>query len=441
MSVTLTGMMPSLWEVALLVDVTLDYNFNWVQIKNRRENDARSADDSWCGRRLLQSSCSHRLAGDIVTDFEIPHSQKGFKYFFNQITSFVQAYEVSDIVVGMEGTNGHARPLDQMVKDKGYILLNVNNLKFARFKEIFATPGKNDRMDARQIVTLMMMAPMMEQGKEVLQEVHNISEIETKLKRISRRRQQIVQEKVIVQNRMQADLQSICPGFLSMFAQVDSLYVLRFLSCRSDIRKLKRLRLSTIRKIPGIGKGHAKKLQRWQQEASFGSEVEWVGPMISEDAARLLSLKEKLAELEKQIEILVKQSRLASLLLSIPGFGTICAGTIAAEIGTINRFDSEAGLAIYLGMAPLDNSSGLYEGTKSPKQVNKHAKRAMMTALGHHIRKVAESKTYYEKKRDEGKKYNQALRSLGRHLTRVIWSMIKHNRNYQTRKEEPTRVA
>ncbi|WP_350345153.1 IS110 family transposase [Proteinivorax tanatarense] len=381
------------------------------------------------------------LAGDILKDFEIPHSQKGFRYFFNQITSFVQAYEVSDIVVGMEGTNGHARPLDQMVKDKGYMLLNVNNLKFARFKEIFATPEKNDRMDARQIVTLMMMAPMMEQGKEVLQEVHNTSEIETKLKRISRRRHQIVKEKVIIQNRMQADLQSVCPGFLKMFASVDAFYVLRFLSCRPDLRKLKRLRLPTILKIQGVGKGHAKKLQRWQEKASFGSEVEWVGPMIAEDASRLLALKERLIELEKQIKSLVRQSRLGSLIRSIPGFGPICSGIIAAEIGTISRFDSEAGLAIYLGMAPLDNSSGLYEGTKSPKQVNKHAKKAMMQALQHHVRRVDESKVYFQKKCDEGKKYNQALRSLGRHLTRVIWSMIKNNRKYERREKETSKAA
>lgn len=235
---------------------------------------------------------------------------------------------------------------------------------------------------------------------------------------------------------MQADLQAVCPGFLDIIKQVDSLYVLRFLSFRSDLRQLARIKSSTVQSIDGIGPMTAKKLAHWQQTATFGAEIAWVGPMIIEDAKRILELREKISALEIRMDMLVKQSALASLLLSIPGFGTVCAAEVGGEIGTLSRFDSEAGLAIYLGMAPLDNSSGNYKGTKSPRQVNKRAKAAMMVAMGHHIRVVAESKTYYEKKRAEGKTYNQALRSLGRHIIRVIWHMVKENRSYEWRKED-----
>ena len=153
------------------------------------------------------------------------------------------------VVVGMEGTNGYARPLDKMVKAKRYSLLNVNNLKLARFKEIFASPAKTDSIDAQQIVSLMMMAPFMDQVKESLQPVPTISEIEMQLKRLSRRHRQLVNEKVILQNRMQADLQSVCPGFLATIKKVDAIYVLRFLSFRSDLRQLARLNPTTIRSI------------------------------------------------------------------------------------------------------------------------------------------------------------------------------------------------
>lgn len=342
----------------------------------------------------------------MITQFEITHDSWGSKHFFEQIASQARQQKLQNVVVGMEGTNGYARPLDQMIKAKGYRLLNVNNLKLARFKEIFATPAKTDQIDAQQILTLMMMAPYMEQVKESLQTVPTIDEVEMKLKSISRRRRQLVQEKVILQNRMQANLQSVCPGFLDTIKQADALYVLRFLSFRSDLRQLARLRPATIQSIYGIGKTIAKRLVQWQETATFGFEIEWVGPMISEDAKRILELKEKIDALEKQMELLVKQSSLASLLLSIPGFGVICAAEVSGEIGTMSRFDSEAGLAIYLGMAPLDNSSGKYKGTKSPRQVNKRAKAAMMVVLGHHIRIVEESKSYYKKKRAEGKSYN-----------------------------------
>jgi len=370
-------------------------------------------------------------AGKIVSRFEITHDVHGFARFFAEIVLHTKRQKATSVLVGMEGMNGYARPLDQLVRKRGYQLINVNNLKLARFKEIFAAPAKTDRIDAEQIVSLMMMAPLMEQVKDSLQIVPELSDIEMQIKRLCRRRRQLVQEKVIVQNRMQADLQAVCPGFLDTVKQVDALYVLRFLSFRSDLRQLARLKPQTIESIYGIGKVTAKKLARWQANATFGMEIAWVGPMIVEDAKRILELKSKIDELEVSMKKLVEQSKLARLLLSIPGFGIVCAAEIAGEIGTVSRFESEAGLALYLGMAPLDNSSGKYKGTKAARQVNKRAKAAMMTAMGHHRQITAESKAYYEKKRAEGKTYNQALRSLGRHIVRVIWRMVQDNRVYQ----------
>jgi hypothetical protein len=43
----------------------------------------------------------------------------------------------------------------------------------------------------------------------------------------------------------------------------------------------------------------------------------------------------------------------------------------------------------------------------------------MMVAVARHIDNVPESRTYYDKKRTEGKTHNQAVRALGRHLIRA----------------------
>ncbi|RFC37226.1 MAG: hypothetical protein DID92_2727743290 [Candidatus Nitrotoga sp. SPKER] len=57
----------------------------------------------------------------------------------------------------------------------------------------------------------------------------------------------------------------------------------------------------------------------------------------------------------------------------------------------------------------------------------------MMTAVARHITNAPLSRTYYDKKRAEGKKHNQAIRSLGRHLVRVIWALVKKGRKYEIR--------
>ena len=97
------------------------------------------------------------------------------------------------------------------------------------------------------------------------------------------------------------------------------------------------------------------------------------------------------------------------------------------------RFESEAGLALYTGMAALDNSSGKRTGARTPRQVNTRAKAAMMVAVARHLPHVPASRAYYDKKRAEGKKHNQAIRALGRQLIRVIWSLVKHKREYEIR--------
>lgn len=84
-------------------------------------------------------------------------------------------------------------------------------------------------------------------------------------------------------------------------------------------------------------------------------------------------------------------------------------------------------------MAALDNSSGTKTASRTPRQVNSRAKAAMMVATARHYPHVNASQAYYDKKRAEGKKHNQAVRSLGRHLIRVIWALVKSGRNYENR--------
>ncbi len=124
-------------------------------------------------------------------------------------------------------------------------------------------------------------------------------------------------------------------------------------------------------------------------------------------------------------------SQMAQMIDSIPGFGVVCASELAGEIGTLDRFEAERSLALYLGMANLDNSSGKYRGAKAPQHVNKRAKGAMMKGSGQASQMRA--RIAAEKKRAEGKSHNQAIRALGGHLCRIIFTMLKQNRPYEIR--------
>jgi transposase len=380
---------------------------------------------------------SHNVAiglpdGHFLEEFEIPHTPDGFREFFSRIGKHEQKYNCN-VAVAMEGYNGHARPLDTMVRVRNYQLYNINNLKLARFKEIFPAAAKTDTIDVRKALELFQLQDHLESARGVLQEVQAIPVENAILKRLTRRRRSLVNEQVRVINSIQADLRAVCPGLLEITNSADNLWFLNFLTSTDLFKKIARLRYATLLKIPGVGKRYAGIIQNWQTKAHFSHEVDWVGDMIQEDALRVLDLHHKIKSLEKKCMQVAKDSVLAALIVSIPGFGPVCSSTLTGEIGTGIRFSSEASLALYLGMATLDKSSGKHKGSRSPKQVNTRAKAAMMIAVDRHRKYVPESQRYYLKKRAEGKAHNQAIRALGRHLCRVIFKMIKEERTYQIR--------
>ncbi len=379
-------------------------------------------------------SLNHAVAisddqGNILKEFEITHTNKGFESFFKIIEKAAQENHAS-LSIAMEGYNGWARPLDGLIQARGYKLFNVNNIKLARYKEIFPGAAKTDQIDARKIVELFSLQQHLPVSKKVLQEIKPFDDINIKLKRLTRRRKQLVQEKIALINRFSTELQGVAPDLKLITKAVDNLWFLRFFTLKEDMRDLVRLRAKSILKIKHLGPMRIILIEAWQKDASFSPEVEYTASMFYDDAIRLLMLKEKIKQLEDAVAKLIPSSQMAKVIETIPGFATITAGELAGEIGTLDRFQSEASLALYLGMTNLDNSSGKHKGSKRSISTNRHAKMAMITATMKHTQHVEESKKYLEKKISEGKRYQQAIRSMGRHLVRVIWNMIQEDRAY-----------
>jgi len=378
----------------------------------------------------------HRVAvglpsGEVVDEFDLDHHQIGFTQFFRRIGALEVKHQLT-VTVAMEGYNGWARPLNGQIRRHGWALYNVNNLKLApRFKEIFPAPAKTDAIDARRILDLFQLSAHMPVAREALQEVTPTPAINDKLKRLTRRRKQLVEERVRLTNRFQADLQAVCPELLSITGNVVNVWFLNFLTCRDELPKLLRLQEKSLLALPAVGRKYAAAIQAWQRTAVFAPDIDIVGDMILQDARRLQALRVDIKSLDRSIKAAALDSALAQTLLSIPGFGDTTAAELAGEIGTVARFESEAGLALYTGMAALDNSSGKKTGSRTARQVNTRAKAAMMIAMARHIPLVGASRSYYDKKRTEGKKHNQAVRALGRHMIRVIWSLVKNNRTYE----------
>ena len=94
--------------------------------------------------------------GEVLEEFELSHDQVGFAHLFARIEQHRDTNQ-QPVSVAMEGYNGYVRPLDSLVRARGWRLFNVNNLKLARFKEIFPAPAKSDRIDTAKNLELFQL--------------------------------------------------------------------------------------------------------------------------------------------------------------------------------------------------------------------------------------------------------------------------------------------
>lgn len=119
--------------------------------------------------------------------------------------------------------------------------------------------------------------------------------------------------------------------------------------------------------------------------------------------------------------------KLHALLMSIPGIGTTIATTLIAELGEITRFPNGDCLVAFCGLDPRVKQSGigLHHNTHLTKRGSPYLRRTVFLAASIAERCDEELKTYYEKKRNEGKFYKEATVAVARKLLYRIYAVWK----------------
>ena len=137
---------------------------------------------------------------------------------------------------------------------------------------------------------------------------------------------------------------------------------------------------------------------------------------------RVRELAGRILELAREIAAFVR--RMCPTLLELPGCGIITAARILAEVAGIERFATEARLASYAGVAPLDASSGRQQRHRLSRAGNRQLNRALYTIAVTQIRMHPPAREYLARCIQRGKTKREALRSLKRHLIRVIYRVL-----------------
>ncbi len=114
---------------------------------------------------------------------------------------------------------------------------------------------------------------------------------------------------------------------------------------------------------------------------------------------------------------------------------------IIAELSG-KTFTSAAALASYTGLAPTTRQSGTsIKAERVSHSGNKRLKRALFLSVFAVIRTNPASRAYYDRKRNQGKRHNQAITALAHRSLTVFDAMLRDSTLYEGRTTPPALAA
>jgi transposase len=142
-------------------------------------------------------------------------------------------------------------------------------------------------------------------------------------------------------------------------------------------------------------------------------------------ASSLRSQTEALDGLEAELARLLKRDECYRCLLTVPGVGPKTASALVASID-IARFEDHDHLASYCGLAPADRQSGTsVRSVHASAQGNRRLKNLLIFSCNSLVRGDSVYGRYYRKKRDGGKRHNDALKATARYRLKVIYAVMR----------------
>lgn len=148
------------------------------------------------------------------------------------------------------------------------------------------------------------------------------------------------------------------------------------------------------------------------------------------------AFEKEIKDISKAIELNVKgiNPQGYEILKSIPGIGPVFASGILSEIGSIEQFDNDEGLAKYAGITLRKHQSGKFDSddTYMTKNGNAYLRYYIMEATASIVRHIPEYNDFFNKKFKEAKthQYKRALALTSRKLIRLIYGLLRKNQLY-----------
>lgn len=380
--------------------------------------------------------------GSKHSSFSVQNNAGGAKILSEKIVSAMNSLALTDVVIGMEATSIYGDHLVHSLREDGSLgafqrKIHVLNPKQVRkFKEAYSDLPKNDFVDA------FIIADHLRFGR-IASEVYMDDYRYEALKTLTRARfyavQNLAREKQrfanylfqkyseLAQNPDFKNTSATMLNLVSDYESVDDLANVPLEELTAYIEKSGRGRFSDPAAVARAIQSAARGSYRLPKTINDS-----VNQVMSASIATMRAMETQIKTLEKAIE--QQFEIIPNTLTSIPGIGPVYSAGIIAEIGDINRFESQASVAKYAGLVWTQHQSGDFEAERTHmiKSGNRFLRYYLLEAANSVRRCDPEFRRYYDLKFKEVNvgQHKRALALTARKLVRLVFRLLKDSRLY-----------
>ncbi|WP_198165612.1 IS110 family transposase [Nocardia fusca] len=328
--------------------------------------------------------------------------------------------------------HGGAALLIAMLAERDQRLLYIPGRTVHWASGTYRGDGKTDAKDAAIIADQARM-------RRDLQPLRVGDETAVELRILTSRRTDLGCDRTRAINRLRAQLLEYFPALERAFdlrASKSALILLTGYQTPDSIRRLGETRLAAWLRKNGArtsARVAATAIEAAKTQHTTVTGQQLAAAMVARLAKEVRELDIEIGEIDAMIEQRFRRHRHAETILSMPGFGVLLgAEFIAATGGDMTAFDSVDRLAGVAGLAPVPRDSGRVSGNlKRPRRYDRRLLRACYLAAQVALVHDPISRTFYQRKRAEGKTHTQAVIALARRRLNVLWAMLRTGTPYR----------
>ncbi len=360
--------------------------------------------------------------------FEVENTHTGLTFLVDALDQLG-----GEVTVGLEATGHYWLSLYDVLTRYGFSVVVINPMQIAAYRKSGVRKVKNDRTDAVWIADFVRIAnvPASSRNIPVLLQLRELSRFRFWL---SEQIGDCKRKLVTILDRVFPEYEKL---FSSVFVQSSRALLQEAVSAQEfadlDLQELTDLLVTTSR-----GRFGQEKAKQVQAQAKQSIGVGFLADAAQVEMRCLLAQIDLLETQQAEVDA-AEEAPMAQIpqhITSIPGVGAVTGAAILAEIGDVNRFESQDKLVAYAGIDATVHQSGQFQATQMhmSKRGSPYLRLALWQAASMCIHHNEELKIYYEKKRKEGKAHGTALGAVCRKLLIRIYTILKENRPYEVRK-------